>query len=142
MTSLARHVLRHRWLVVGIWLVLTVFGAFSAGQVSKRWFESFSIPGYSAYEANQRTVKALGTGENAPLVVVITGKGDITRRRASRRRSTPPSQANPGARSSSYFSTGNKLYVSKDGHTTFAEIFRPGLPGFSSDPGSRRPSEP
>jgi RND superfamily putative drug exporter len=43
--------------------------------------------------------------------------------------------ANPGARSSSYFSTGSNLYVSKDRHTTFAEIFRPGNPGFGSSSG-------
>jgi hypothetical protein len=54
--ALARLILRHRRAVVGIWLALTVFGAFSASQVSKRWFQSFSIPGYSAYEANQRTL--------------------------------------------------------------------------------------
>ena len=45
MRSLAHLVYRRRWVVIGIWIVLTVFGAFSAGQVSKRWFESFSIPG-------------------------------------------------------------------------------------------------
>ena len=67
MRSLAHLVYRRRWVVIGIWIVLTMFGAFSAGQVSKRWFESFSIPGYSAYEANQRMVKTFGTGENAPL---------------------------------------------------------------------------
>src|SRR3977135_1863407 len=113
MTSLARFVLRQRWLVVGIWLVLTVFGAFSAGQVSKRWFESFSIPGYSAYEANQRTVKALGTGENAPLVVVLSSKGNITQTPGVQRAIDAAVAANPGSRSSSYFSTGSRLYVSK-----------------------------
>ena len=48
MTSLARLILRHRLLVVGIWLLLTIFGAYSAARVADRWFESFSIPGYSA----------------------------------------------------------------------------------------------
>ena len=33
---------------------------------------------------------------------------------------------NPGSRDSSYFSTGeNRAYVSKDGHTMFAEIYPP-----------------
>ena len=134
MTSLARFILRHRWPVVAVWLALTVFGAFSAGQVSKRWFESFSIPGYSAYEANQRTVKALGTGENAPLVVVITGKNNVVNVPGVRQAIEAAAAANPGARSSSIFTTDSKLYVSKDGRTTFAEIFRPGLPGFNTDP--------
>ena len=135
MSALARLILRHRWPVVFAWLVLTAFGAFSAGQVSKRWFESFSIPGYSAYEANQRTVKALGTGENAPLVAVLTGKDDIVNVPGVRRAVDAATAANPGARSSSAFTTRSGLYVSKDGRTTYAEIFRPGLPGFSTDPG-------
>jgi hypothetical protein len=68
LATLAHVIVRHRRAVIVTWVVLTLFGAFSAGQVSKRWFESFSIPGYSAYEANQRTLKTFGTGEQAPLV--------------------------------------------------------------------------
>ena len=45
--------------------------------------------------------------------------------------------ANAGARSSSYFSTGSTAYVSKDKHTMFAEIYRPGTPGFSSVTGEK-----
>ena len=135
MRSLAHLVYRRKWVVIGIWIVLTAFGAFSAGQVSKRWFESFSIPGYSAYEANQRMVKTFGSGENAPLVVVITGKGKIVDTAGVKQAIADAVAANPGSRSSSYFTTGSSLYVSKDGHTTFAEIFRPGLPGFGSDSG-------
>jgi RND superfamily putative drug exporter len=133
MTRLARLVLAHRKLVAGIWLVLTIFGAFSASQVSKRWFESFSIPGYSAYEANQRTLKALGTGEAAPLQAVVTVPGDVTKTPGVKSALQAAIDAVPDARSSSYFSTGNRMYVSKDGHTTFAEIFNAGTPGFTFD---------
>ena len=66
MELLARLVYRRRKIVVGIWLVLTVFGAYSAARVSNRWLEQFSIPGYSAYEANQRTLKAFGVGVRPP----------------------------------------------------------------------------
>jgi RND superfamily putative drug exporter len=80
MARIARLVIRHRLLVVGVWIVLTIVGVFSAAKLSSRWFESFSIPGYSAYEANQRTLKTFGTGEQAPLVVVLTAPGrDISR---------------------------------------------------------------
>jgi RND superfamily putative drug exporter len=135
MRSLAHLVYRRRWVVIGIWIALTAFGAFSAGQVSKRWFESFSIPGYPAYEANQRMVKTFGSGENAPLVVVVTGKGKIVDTPGVKTAIEAAVGANPGSRASSYFTTGSNVYVSKDGHTTFAEIFRPGLPGFNSDSG-------
>ena len=116
-----------------VWVVLTLFGAFSAGQVSKRWFESFSIPGYSAYEANQRTLKALGSGEAAPLVAVVTVPGTATATPGVKKALAAAEAAVPGARSSSYFSTGSRMYVSKDGHTTFALIFNRGTPGFTFD---------
>ena len=130
MTGLARLILRHRRLVVAAWLVLTAFGAYSAGQV--KWFESFSIPGYSAYEANQRTLKDFGSGENAPLVVVMTAKGDITKVTGVEQSINAAVAANPGARSSSWFSTHSDAYLSKDRHTMFAEIFAKGTPGFGS----------
>ena len=78
---LAHLVSRHRYLVIGIWIVLTLFGAYAAGAVSKRWYQSFSIPGKSAYEANQRTLKAFGTGVRPPNVVVFHSDGDVTKRR-------------------------------------------------------------
>ncbi len=136
MRALAGVVYRRRWLVVAFWVVFTGFGVFAAGQLSHRWFESFSIPGYSGYEANQRTTKAFGSGENAPLVVVLTSNGNIIQTDGLRQAVDIAVAANPGARSSSYFSTGNKMYVSKDGHTTFVEIFRPGQQSFGSETGA------
>ena len=59
LARLTHWITRHRWLVIGVWIVLTLFGAYAAGQVSKRWYQSFSIPGKSAYEANQRTLKSV-----------------------------------------------------------------------------------
>jgi RND superfamily putative drug exporter len=135
MTALARRIVRHRRIVIGAWVLLTLFGAFSASQVSKRWFESFSIPGYSAYEANQRTLKTFGSGENAPLVAVVTTKGDVTTTPGVRQAIVKAARANPGSRVSSFFNTGSDAYVSHDRHTTFAEIFRPGTPGFGTSSG-------
>src|SRR4051812_37505715 len=123
---------RRRKAVIGAWIALTLFGAFSAGQVSKRWFESFSIPGYSSYEANQKTLKTFGTGEQAPLVAVFHSDGDITKEPGIQRAIAAAAGVNPGSRTSSYFSTNSRAYVSKDGHTTFAEISPPGTPTFSS----------
>jgi RND superfamily putative drug exporter len=125
-------IVRRRRAVIAVWVVLTVFGAFSAGQVSKRWFESFSIPGYSAYEANQRTLKTFGTGEQSPLVAVFTSAGDVTKASGIKNAIAAAADVNAGSRVSSFWSTGSRAYVSKDGHTTFAEIYPPGNPGFSS----------
>src|SRR4051794_873755 len=133
LAALAHKIVKRRRLVIGVWVVLTLFGAFSASQVSKRWFESFSIPGYSAYEANQRTLKTFGTGEQAPLVAVFRSKGDVTKAARIEKAIAAAAHVNPGSRVSSYWSTGSRAYVSKDGHTAFAEIYPPGTPGFSSN---------
>jgi RND superfamily putative drug exporter len=133
LAKLAHVIVRRRRLVIGVWLLLTLFGAFSAQQVSKRWYQSFSIPGYSAYEANKRTLERFGTGMQAPLVAVFHTSGDITKSTGLEKAVAAAAKVNPGSRTSSYWSTGSRAYVSKDGHTAFAEIYPPGTPNFSSD---------
>jgi putative drug exporter of the RND superfamily len=132
LARLAHVIVRRRRAVIGAWILLTLFGGFSAGQVSKRWFESFSIPGYSAYEANQRTLKTFGTGEQAPLVAVFHSSGKVTDQSGIKNAIDAAAKVNLGSRVSSYWSTGSQAYVSKDGHTTFAEIYPPGTPTFNS----------
>jgi predicted RND superfamily exporter protein len=120
LARLARKIAAHRRAVIAVWIALTLFGGFSAGQVSKRWFQSFSIPGYSAYEANQRTLKVFGSGEQAPLVAVFHSSGDVTKASGIKRAIAAAAGVNPGSRVSSFWSTGSRAYVSKDGHTAFA----------------------
>src|SRR4051794_17908363 len=130
LAALGHWIARRRMLVIGVWIALTVFGAFSASQVSKRWFESFSIPGYSAYEANQRTLKTFGSGEFAPLVAVVQTPGDVTKAPGVARAFAAAAAVNEGARTSSYFTTGNPVYLSPDRRTAYQLIFRTGTPGF------------
>src|SRR5437868_2143188 len=129
--SLARFVLSHRRAVVAAWIVLTIFGGFAAGQVNKRWLDQFSIPGYSAYETNQRALKIFGNGAQPPHVALFTAKGDVTKVRGIASALANFRLTHPGWRVASYFSTGSRAYVSRDGHTTFATIYPPGEPGFS-----------
>ena len=131
MTGLARFVLRRRGAIVIAWIALTVLGAYAANAVSSRWLEQFSIPGYSAYEANQRALKTFGTGENAPLVAVFTAHGNVTKIAGIKRAITAAASQNPGSRVSSYFSTGSDAYVSNDRQTTFANLYPPGNQGFN-----------
>jgi putative drug exporter of the RND superfamily len=133
LARLARVIMQHRRIVAGAWIVLTIFGAFAAQQVSKRWLEQFSIPGYSAYEANQRALRTFGTGAQAPNIAVIRVKGNVTESEAARQTLARVSQEFPKFRTSSYFTTGSLAYVSKDRHTAFATFYPPGRPGFSSD---------
>src|SRR3954471_9715907 len=120
---------RRRWIVVTS-ILLLFFGFFATSRLADPWFESFSIPGYSAYEANQRALKTFGNGEQAPLVAVFRSKGDVTQEKGIEKAVAAAAAGNPGSRTSSYFSTGSDAYVSKDRHTTFAEIYGPGQPGF------------
>jgi RND superfamily putative drug exporter len=133
LARLAHVVHRRRAIVVSLWAVLTIFGAFSAAKVSNRWYESFSIPGYSAYETNQKVLKTFGNGERPPFVAVFHTSGDI------RKVNLEPSidgaaGVNPGSRVSSYLNTHNAMYLSKDHHTAFAEIYPPGPNNFTEDP--------
>src|SRR5918912_1465172 len=79
LARLAHFIARRRWLVIGAWVVLTLFGGVAAGKLSKRWYQSFSIPGKPAYEASQRTLKAFGVGVRPPNVVVFHSSGDATK---------------------------------------------------------------
>src|SRR5580658_11012634 len=116
LARLAHLIVRRRRIVIAIWVVLTVFGAFSAGQVSKRWYQSFSIPGYSGYETDQRTLRVFGSGENPPLVAVFHSGGQVTKQAGIARAIAAVASVNPGSRVSSYWSTGSEAYVSRDGH--------------------------
>jgi putative drug exporter of the RND superfamily len=126
LSRLAHLTVRHRWVVIGTWLVLTLFGAFAAGKVSTRWYQSLSVPGKPAYEASQRSLKALGVGARPPSVVVFHTSGDATKSEAIEQAMQRAAAAMPGARTSSYFSTGSLMYVSSDRHTAFAEVYPPG----------------
>jgi putative drug exporter of the RND superfamily len=136
LARLAHFVSRHRYIVIAVWIGLTLFGGYAAGQVSKRWYQSFSIPGKSAYEANQRTLKAFGTGVRPPNVVVFHTDGDATKSTAIKDAMQRAAATMPGARTSSYFSTGNTMYVSRDRHTTFQNIYPPGIAKFDTKSGA------
>ncbi|MEP6908937.1 MAG: MMPL family transporter [Actinomycetota bacterium] len=135
MAGIARFVIRHRRLVVGAWILLTLVGAFSASQLSKRWFESFSIPGYSAYEANQRTLKVFGSGEQPPIVVVLTSPDKpVTQVPELRGAIEATAHVVKGSRTGSWFDNHNPMYLSKDRHTMIATIYPPGNATFSTLP--------
>jgi RND superfamily putative drug exporter len=126
MERLAYYVVHHRRIVIGVWILLTAFGAFSAGQVANRWLEDFSIPGASGYEADQRAVAKLGNGELFPYVLVFRGDQDVTKVPGVETAIEKVAAANPGSRVSSFFNTGDDVYVSDDRKVTFANVYAAG----------------
>jgi RND superfamily putative drug exporter len=117
---------RYRRPVIAVWIVLTLFGGVAAGKVSTRWYQSMSVPGKPAYEASQRTLRAFGAGARAPGVVVFHTSGDATRSTAIEQAMDRAAATMPGARTSSYFSTGSLMYVSADRHTAFMNVYPAG----------------
>ena len=107
LARLAHATTRHRKAIILAWLALTIFGGFSASQVSQRWLQSLSIPGYPAYEASQRSLDRFGTGDRPPNVVVFETKGDATKSEAIPAAMDRALKTTPGARTSSFFSTGS-----------------------------------
>jgi RND superfamily putative drug exporter len=136
--NLAHFIAHHRRLVIGTWIVLTLFGGFAAGQLTTRWYQSLAVPGKPAYEASQRTLKAVGVGDRAPSSVVFHTSGDATKNTAIEQAMQRAAATMPGARTSSYFSTGSLMYVSRDRHTTFEQIYPPGRAGLDKLSGAEK----
>ena len=132
---LAHLILRHRKLVVVVWVVLTAIGGFAAPHAADRLLTTFSIPSSQSYQHNQQIVKTFGNGDQNPMVLVFHDpSGDVTQAAGIQRAIDAGLKQNPGARVSSYFNTGadSSVYVSKDGHTMFAAIYPVGENGFGS----------
>ncbi len=135
LARLARLVSRRRRAVIAAWAVLTILGGVAAGRLSDRWFQSFSIPGFAAYEANQRTLKTFGSGEQPPLVAVFTAPGrDVTAVPGLERAIEAGTRALPGGRVGSWFDTHADHYLSRDRHTMVATLYPPGNATFSTRP--------
>jgi RND superfamily putative drug exporter len=134
---LAHFTARYRWPVIAFWVVLTLVGVVAAGKLNSRWYQSTAIPGKPAYETGQRTLKAFGAGVRTPNVVVFhSPSGDVTKSAAVRAAMARVDKANPGALTSSYFSTRSLAYVSRDRHTTFQEVYLPGRAGVDRKSGA------
>ena len=136
MERLANLVTRRKFTVIGLWLILVVAGVAAASNLADRWFQSFSIPGFSAYEANQRIVKTFGSGEQAPLVVVLTDpSGDITQVDGAKAAiAAAAAPLGSKGRVGSWFETKDDMYVSQDRHTMVATLYPSGEATFTSLP--------
>ena len=128
-------VLRHRRAVVGVWVVFTVVGGFAAPRAVNRLSTTFSIPSSRSYQNNERIVRTFGNGDQNPMVLVFHDpSGQVTQAPGIRSAIAAALAVNHGARVSSYFTTGanRAVYVSRDGHTMFAEVYPPGANGFGA----------
>jgi RND superfamily putative drug exporter len=125
MIGLTRCVLRHRRLVVLIWLALTVAGALSVNSAVGAFSSQFSVPGREGFVANSQIIALLHSGgRGAPLLGVVTlprGRrvGDPAVRTGIGALEARLRRVLAGGRTASYASTGSRAFVSADGRTTF-----------------------
>lgn len=123
MLTLTRWVLRHKRLVVGLWLAITIGALAAVGPAGKALSQQFDLPGQEGYEVNRQLIETYGSGGDiAPLVPVVTlpaGKtvdAQVTRQFAAGLERVQ--RAVPGSRI-----TRDPAFVSDDGRTAFALMY-------------------
>ncbi len=133
-SSLTGWVLRHRLLVVGVWLALTVGGVMATSSLGGALSQQFSVPG-SAVRTSAEIAHRFGSGgQVAPLVPVVTiSGGDLSRPALARQAQaafTRVANAEPGSRLASYATTGDRAFLAADHRTEYALVFpAPGRSG-------------
>ena len=135
MTGITHWALRHKRLVVGFWLVLTILGMGFSKKATGALSQEYPLPGHESYETNTLiTSEYGGGGDSAPLVAVVTlpagaAAGSPTVTAAMRQVTGRIERAVPGSRVASYATTGDSAFVSRDGRTTFVIDYPPPEPG-------------
>jgi putative drug exporter of the RND superfamily len=127
--SLTRWVLRHRVLVVVVWIMLASGGVIAAGSLGSAFSQQFSFPG-KAIAVSDRIAHEFGAGgTTAPLVGVISApRADLASPAVTRRAQSvfaAMAAAEPDSRLASYATTSDRAFVSSDRHTEFALLLPP-----------------
>lgn len=125
--SIARFVLAHRKLVIGVWALVFVAGAFGASQVSKRLSFDFSLPGQPGYETAKKMAHIYGNGgETAPSIVVVSAPAgqSVASQQPQIAAAFAHARAEvPRARIVDYAATHNPQMITSDGRSTYAFVF-------------------
>jgi len=134
-TTLTRWVLRHKKLVTGLWVLVTIAAFASIQPASDTLSEEFPVPGREGFETNRQIASIYGNGGNiAPIVPVVTLPAGTTVDSPGVTEELDAALARvqgalPDARVSSYASTGDPAFVSDDRRTTYALVSIPLVPG-------------
>jgi RND superfamily putative drug exporter len=138
MTRLTDFVLRHKLVVVGLWLVATAVGVATLSSTTKRLSADFALPGQPGYVTDTKiTALYHNGGGQEPTVVTATAPGRIDPSTAHRVFAAAAA-AVPGSRLADATSTGDAHFVTRDGRTAFALVFTPPAQGFGTDTATPR----
>jgi len=139
MSTLARLVLRHRRIVLGLWLVALIVGGGATSKTANRLSFDFSLPGQPGYETAKQILATYGNGgEIDPTIPVITlpaGQTVDSQRAELGQTFATVAQQVPGVRVVDYATTGDRAFVTADGRSTFALVFPPVPRGFVDSTG-------
>jgi len=127
MIRLTEFVLRHRKLVMLFWLVMLVVGGFAAGRTADRLTVDFSLPGQPGYETEKQILDTYGNGgSNPPTIAVATvPEGSTVDDHLDDITATldDVQAAVPRTRLLSYADTGDDVFLTDDGRTTYALVY-------------------
>jgi len=133
MKRVAEFVLRHRLVICLTWLGLLVAGGAAAGQLTDKLSFDFSLPGQPGYETEKQIEETYGVSSFDTLIPLLTVPEGQT---------VEDNQATvadvfetirtqlPQARVVDFASTGDPLFISEDGRTTYALVQGPLPTGF------------
>jgi putative drug exporter of the RND superfamily len=124
----SRRVLRHRRLVVAVWVALAIVGGWAASSINDHLSRSFDAPGRPAFEANQQIVAKFGNGGVIAPFVLVTAPGGGAKVDASQfgRAARTVAGAVPGSRLAGPGGGGSAdRFESADGSVAYALVYPP-----------------
>ncbi len=138
--SISRFVLAHKKLVVISWIIIFAVAIATVGNAVNALSQDLSVPGREGSQTNEEILATYGNGgPNTPIVPVVTLPEGVTVDSPEVLAEltalfTRLQEAAPAARMASFATTGDRVFVSDDGRTTFGLIFVPSGSGFASAP--------
>jgi RND superfamily putative drug exporter len=121
-------VLRHRKLIVSVWILLAVVGAWAASSINDHLSQSFDAPGRPAFEANKQIVGQFGNGGMiSPFVLVADPDGSAPVEGAELEQAAKHVAASvPGSRLAGPGDGGStKAFESTNGKIAYALVYPP-----------------
>src|ERR1700704_4407232 len=130
MIAITKNALRHRKLVVLIWMVLAAAGVATLSSTTGKMTHTFATPGTPGYNANHRMMQRFGIdGNEQPTIAVLRlPAGQSMRSAAGQAAAARTFAAVPRAGHvavADYANTHNPKLISRDGRTTWALMDMP-----------------
>lgn len=140
-------VLRHRILVVVVWIALTIVGGLFVGKANSGLTHQQATPGLAGYDANKAMIRHLGLdGGEAPAIAVLHLPTGLNMNTAAGQRAAARMFATAGAQGHvgliDYATSHDRRLISKDGRSTFAvfNLPNPDTGPYTSTAGALKPA--